>query len=166
MINLQSIIPGLTPEAAPADSIPAKAASSIAELKSLSLQDFIDRMAQSAVNFAINVALAIVVFYVGRFIIRRIVKLIQTVFLRRQIDKSLSSFIVSLVNIVLYFILIVTIIGILGIETTSFLAIFASAGVAIGMALSGTLQNFAGGVLILLLNIINRILAIFKGFFK
>ena len=108
-------------------------------------------MAQSAVNFAINVALAIVVFYVGRFIIRRIVKLIQTVFLRRQIDKSLSSFIVSLVNIVLYFILIVTIIGILGIETTSFLAIFASAGVAIGMALSGTLQNFAGGVLILLL---------------
>lgn len=151
MINLQSIIPGLTPEAAPADSIPAKAASSIAELKSLSLQDFIDRMAQSAVNFAINVALAIVVFYVGRFIIRRIVKLIQTVFLRRQIDKSLSSFIVSLVNIVLYFILIVTIIGILGIETTSFLAIFASAGVAIGMALSGTLQNFAGGVLILLL---------------
>lgn len=151
MINLQSIIPGLTPEAAPADSIPANAASSIAELKSLSLQDFIDRMAQSAVNFAINVALAIVVFYVGRFIIRRIVKLIQTVFLRRQIDKSLSSFIVSLVNIVLYFILIVTIIGILGIETTSFLAIFASAGVAIGMALSGTLQNFAGGVLILLL---------------
>ena len=151
MINLQSIIPGLTPEAAPVDSSPAKAASSIAELKSLSLQDFIDRMAQSAVNFAINVALAIVVFYVGRFIIRRIVKLIQTVFLRRQIDKSLSSFIVSLVNIVLYFILIVTIIGILGIETTSFLAIFASAGVAIGMALSGTLQNFAGGVLILLL---------------
>ncbi len=151
MINLQSIIPGLTPEAAPADSIPAKAASSIAELKSLSLQDFLDRMVQSAVNFAINVALAIVVFYVGRFIIRRIVKLIQTVFLRRQIDKSLSSFIVSLVNIVLYFILIVTIIGILGIETTSFLAIFASAGVAIGMALSGTLQNFAGGVLILLL---------------
>ena len=57
----------------------------------------------------------------------------------------------SLVNIVLYFILIVTVIGILGIETTSFLAIFASAGVAVGMALSGTLQNFAGGVLILLL---------------
>ena len=52
---------------------------------------------------------------------------------------------------VLYFILIITIIGILGIETSSFIAIFASAGVAIGMALSGTLQNFAGGVLILLL---------------
>ena len=57
----------------------------------------------------------------------------------------------SLVRIVLYFILIVTVIGILGIETSSFLALFASAGVAIGMALSGTLQNFAGGVLILLL---------------
>ena len=56
-----------------------------------------------------------------------------------------------MVQVVLYFILIVTIIGILGIETSSFLALFASAGVAIGMALSGTLQNFAAGVLILLL---------------
>ncbi len=66
-------------------------------------------------------------------------------------DASLSTFVLSLVRIVLYFILIVTVIGILGIETSSFLALFASAGVAIGMALSGTLQNFAGGVLILLL---------------
>ncbi|MDE6176910.1 MAG: mechanosensitive ion channel family protein, partial [Paramuribaculum sp.] len=70
---------------------------------------------------------------------------------RRNVDKSLSTFVLSLVQIVLYFILIVTVIGILGINTSSFIALFASAGVAIGMALSGTLQNFAGGVLILLL---------------
>ena len=74
-----------------------------------------------------------------------------SIFIRRGIDRSLSVFVLSLINMTLYFILIVTVIGILGIETTSFLALFASAGVAVGMALSGTLQNFAGGVLILLL---------------
>lgn len=150
MIPLQTILPGLTP--APADSTGiAKAASGINELKSLSLDDLLQRLAQDLVNFAINLAIAILVFYVGRFVIRKIYKIVSAIFLRRQIDRSLSTFVLSLINIVLYFILIVTVIGILGIETTSFLALFASAGVAVGMALSGTLQNFAGGVLILLL---------------
>lgn len=151
MIRLQAdLIPGLSSSEVP-DSIKVKASQGLAELKSLSFEDFIERMAQGAVNFAINLALAIFVFYVGRFIIRKIYNLLSTIFLRRRLDKSLTTFILSLINIVLYFILIVTVIGILGIETTSFLALFASAGVAIGMALSGTLQNFAGGVLILLL---------------
>ncbi|MBO4944139.1 MAG: mechanosensitive ion channel [Muribaculaceae bacterium] len=70
---------------------------------------------------------------------------------RRRVDASLATFILSMLRIVLYFILIIIVIGIIGINTSSFLALFASAGVAIGMALSGTLQNFAGGVLILLL---------------
>ena len=71
--------------------------------------------------------------------------------MRRHVDQSLTTFTLSFVKIVLYFILLIIVIGIIGIETSSFLALFASAGVAIGMALSGTLQNFAGGVLILLL---------------
>lgn len=148
-ILLQSLLPGTeAPVASPAVE---KAAGDLAELKSLSLQDLINRLADSAVNFAINLAIAIVVFYLGRFIIRKIYSFVKAIFLSRGIDASLSTFVLSLINIVLYFILIVTVIGILGIETTSFLALFASAGVAIGMALSGTLQNFAGGVLILLL---------------
>lgn len=151
MIRLQAdLLPGLTPTEVP-DSVANKATEGFAELKSLSFDDLLDRLAQGAVNFAINLAIAIVVFYVGRFVIRKIYKLLSTIFLRRKVDKSLSTFILSFINIVMYFILIVTVIGILGIETSSFLALFASAGVAIGMALSGTLQNFAGGVLILLL---------------
>lgn len=151
MIRLQAdLLPGLSPIEV-TDSVHSTATEGLTELKSLSLNDLIERIAQGAVNFAINLALAIFVFYVGRFVIRKIYKLLSTIFLRRRLDKSLTTFILSLVNIVLYFILIVTVIGILGIETTSFLALFASAGVAIGMALSGTLQNFAGGVLILLL---------------
>lgn len=150
MINLQAdILPGLT---APADTAKvAKAAEGLAELKSLSLNDLLERLASSAVTFCINLAIALIVFYLGRFIISKIYKVLSSIFTRRHVDKSLATFVLSLVNIVLYFILLVTVIGILGIETTSFLAIFASAGVAIGMALSGTLQNFAGGVLILLL---------------
>lgn len=120
-------------------------------LKDLSFNDFISGLAQKLVNFAINVAIAIVVFYVGKFIISRIYKFVASIMIRRKVDNSLATFVLSFVRIVLYFILIVTVIGIIGIETSSFLALFASAGVAIGMALSGTLQNFAGGVLILLL---------------
>lgn len=123
----------------------------IEQLKNFSFNDFISDLSQRLVNFAIDVAIAIAVFYIGKFIIRRIYRLIASVLVRRQVDNSLTTFILSFVKIVLYFILIITVIGILGIETSSFLALFASAGVAIGMALSGTLQNFAGGVLILLL---------------
>lgn len=120
-------------------------------LKSLPVDELLDRMVNGLVSLAINLAIAILVFYVGRFIINKIYRVISGILLRRQVDASLSTFVLSLVKMLLYFILIVTVIGILGIETSSFIAIFASAGVAIGMALSGTLQNFAGGVLILLL---------------
>lgn len=120
-------------------------------LKGLSFDDAIAKIANSLVDFSFRLLIAILVLYVGKFIIKRIYKTVRKIMLARAIDVSLTTFILSLVKILLYFILIVTIVGILGIETSSFLALFASAGVAIGMALSGTLQNFAGGVLILLL---------------
>lgn len=120
-------------------------------LKSLPLDDLINQVCSSAVKLAINVAVAVVVFYVGKFIINKLYALASSILTRRKVDRSLTSFLLSMIRIALYFILIVTVIGILGIETSSFIAIFASAGVAVGMALSGTLQNFAGGVLILLL---------------
>lgn len=121
------------------------------KIKTLSLEDFTAKIAHSIVDFGIHLAIAILVFYTGKFIISRIYNIVTSILLRRDVDRSLSTFILSLVRMVLYFILIVTVIGILGINTSSFIALFASAGVAVGMALSGTLQNFAGGVLILLL---------------
>lgn len=120
-------------------------------LSSLPFDELMSRLVNVVVSFAINVGLAIVVFYVGRFVIRKLYNFVGNIFTKRHVENSLRTFILSLLRIVLYFLLIVTIIGILGIETSSFVALFASAGVAIGMALSGTLQNFAGGVLILLL---------------
>ena len=120
-------------------------------LKGLSFDDAVAKIANSIVDFSFRLLIAILVFYIGKYIIKRIYKTVRNVMLNRDIDVSLTTFVLSLVKILLYFILIITIVGILGIETSSFLALFASAGVAIGLALSGTLQNFAGGVLILLL---------------
>lgn len=120
-------------------------------LKGLSFNDALSKIANGMVEFAFKLILAALVFYIGKFIIRRLYKFTRTVMVGRRVDASLTSFVLSLIKMVLYFILIITVIGILGIETSSFLALFASAGVAIGMALSGTLQNFAGGVLLLLL---------------
>lgn len=123
----------------------------LSAFKGLSIDDALSKLANSLVDFGFKLCIAILVFYLGQFIIRKIYKATLHVMTRRKVDPSLTTFVLSLVKMVLYFILIITVIGILGIETSSFLALFASAGVAIGMALSGTLQNFAGGVLILLL---------------
>ena len=140
-----------TPPTAANDSIAAEIIPNFKSISSLSLDELIEQSISNVTEFAISLAIAIAVFYIGKFIIKKIYNVVLAILLRRNVDQSLSTFILSFIKIVLYFILIIIVIGILGIETTSFLALFASAGVAIGMALSGTLQNFAGGVLILLL---------------
>ena len=93
---------------------------------------------------------AIIIFVVGRFLISLIRKLLSRVLAKRHIDAGVQTFVKSLVNITLTILLIIAVIGKLGVETTSFAALLASAGVAIGMALSGNLQNFAGGLIVLL----------------
>ena len=102
------------------------------------------------VPFGIKLVVAIVVLLLGRWVIKLIKKALTKVMTRRKMDPSLSSFLMSLVSVLLTFFLIMAIIGILGINTSSLVALLASAGLAIGMALSGTLQNFAGGVMIML----------------
>ena len=108
-------------------------------------------LSTQAVSFCLRLVAAIAIFYIGRFIINKIHAVARAVMSKRDFDRSLATFLLSLIRITLLFVLLIVVIGVLGIETSSFIAIFASAGVAIGMALSGTLQNFAGGVLILLI---------------
>ena len=117
---------------------------------SVSLDTFLSKMIDLGISAGSKILLAIVVFIVGRWIVRRLNKLLARILERRHVEASLSTFVKSLVSITLTLLLIIIVIGVLGIETSSFIALFASAGVAIGMALSGTLQNFAGGVMILL----------------
>ena len=131
------------------DSIGNEIKASASMLSSLSFDEIVQRIVNGAIDIGIRILIALIVFYIGKLIINKIHSIVKAVMLKHNIDKSLTTFVLSLVKITLLFILIVSVIGILGIETSSFIAIFASAGVAIGMALSGTLQNFAGGVLIL-----------------
>lgn len=100
-------------------------------------------------SFCTKMIAAVIVLLIGRFIIKRIANLVKGMMSKRKVEASLFTFVDSLVGIVLNFILVIVVISILGIETSSFVALFASAGVAIGMAMSGTLQNFAGGVMVL-----------------
>lgn len=116
--------------------------------------DKLSFITEQLVDFGIRagerILIATIVFVVGRFLIALLNKFIGRLMDRRKVDVSIKSFVRSLVNILLTVLLIISVVGALGVETTSFAALLASAGVAIGMALSGNLQNFAGGLIILL----------------
>lgn len=109
-------------------------------------------------NIIINYALALgwkiikvgFVWIIGRWLTRKIISVVKLLMEKRETNLTVRTFLLSFIDVVALIILLVIIISILGIDTSSFIALFASAGVAIGMALSGTLQNFAGGVIILL----------------
>lgn len=107
-------------------------------------------LGQWALSLCKNLIVAIIVYLIGRYILKWISKLCSKMMKKSKVDTSLQTFLLSIVNVVGWLLLLIIIISILGVETSSFIALFASAGVAIGMALSGTLQNFAGGVMILL----------------
>ncbi len=107
------------------------------------------RLVEFSINFGERLLLAAIVFAVGRFLISIINKIVRKFLERRKLEVEVKSFLKSLINITLIALLIVSIVGVLGLSTSSFAALIASAGVAIGMALSGNLQNFAGGIIIL-----------------
>jgi small-conductance mechanosensitive channel len=134
------------------DSIAAMTPAKIVDkFKYLDVGSLVTSLSSQVISLGLRILAAIVIFYIGKFIINKIYSVARAIMVRKDFDRSLISFLLSFIKITLLFLLIITVIGVLGIETSSFIAIFASAGVAIGMALSGTLQNFAGGVLILLL---------------
>ena len=120
------------------------------QLGSVSLHDTLNTLIDMTLKFGFKLLLCIVIFIIGKKIIKYLDSLFQKILKRREVEPSVESFLKSLVSVALNIILLLIIIHVLGINSTSFVAILASAGLAIGMALSGTLQNFAGGVMILL----------------
>ena len=97
-----------------------------------------------------HILAAILVYLIGAFVVKLLNRLVRTMLTRRKVDDSVKTFLQSLTNILLTLLLIISVIGALGVNTTSFAALLASAGVAVGMALSGNLSNFAGGLVVLL----------------
>lgn len=121
------------------------------QVKNMTFSDILSMLAEWGVEIAAKIAIALAIYFVGRWLIGRLVKIVNKVCEKRGIEISLQQFFKNMIKTVLYICLALTVIGILGIDTTSLIAMFASASLAIGMALSGTMQNFAGGVMILLL---------------
>lgn len=100
-------------------------------------------------RYGLPLLLALITLIVGNYAIKLVVKLTRKAMKRQDVDESLQTFLLSLINIVLKICLVFSVVGMVGVETTSFVALLAAAGLAIGMALQGTLGNFAGGVMIL-----------------
>nr|WP_129734834.1 mechanosensitive ion channel domain-containing protein [Parabacteroides goldsteinii] len=114
------------------------------------LENAINSLIEQGSHLGWTIIKAILVFIVGRFVIQMINKLVRRILTKRDFDPSVKTFVGSLVNVTLMILLIISVVGALGVQTTSFAALLASAGVAVGMALSGNLSNFAGGLIILL----------------
>lgn len=115
----------------------------------------IEQLIQQGITFCVeagkSILVALLIYIVGRFLVSFLNKLLTKALERRNIDPTIKTFLQSFVNILLTVLLIVAVVSALGINTTSFAALLASVGVAAGMALSGNLSNFAGGLIILLL---------------
>ena len=116
------------------------------------LEQALEKLVDFGMDAGKDIFVAILIYSVGRFIIKQISVLIAKVLEKRKIETSVQTFLKSLVKILLNMVLAFAIISKLGVETTSFAALLASAGVAVGMALSGNLSNFAGGLIYLFLN--------------
>ncbi|MBQ2008071.1 MAG: mechanosensitive ion channel family protein [Alistipes sp.] len=99
----------------------------------------------------IKFLISLVIYYIGRWLLGKLIRLIDAVMTRREVEVSLHSFILTAIKTLGYVLLVLIIVSVLGFNSSSFIAVLASMGLAIGMALSGTLQNFAGGVMILVL---------------
>lgn len=115
------------------------------------LTQYVQDSIPGLITFGLKVLAALVAFFIGRLVIRWIRKIVRRSFERSGADKGVEQFVDSLLKYGLYAILVFSLISSLGFDTTSVAAVLASGGVAIGLALQGSLSNFAGGVLILLL---------------
>lgn len=117
--------------------------------KGVDVEQLLSKLLDWGIEVGKDLLGAIIIYIVGRFIIKQVGRLLARILEKRKLEISVQTFLRSLVSILLNLILAFAIVSRLGVETTSFAALLASAGVAIGMALSGNLSNFAGGLIIL-----------------
>lgn len=113
-------------------------------------EKWIDKGIEFVTEYGPKILGAILIYIIGSWIIKRILKLVKKVMNKSNYDESLQRFLLNLISWALKILLILAVIGKLGVETTSFAAILAAAGLAVGLALQGSLSNFAGGVLIMI----------------
>jgi len=120
-------------------------------MEEIDVSKYQDQVVEMVLTYGPKLILAILTLIVGLWVIKFFTKTISNILDKREIDASLKPFLKSLFSMVMRVLLVITVMGMIGIEMTSFIAILGAAGLAIGMALSGTLQNFSGGVIILII---------------
>lgn len=118
--------------------------------KSVDLEIIMNKVTELTVSYGLKLLAAIAVLLVGLWVIKGIMRAVKHNIEKRDVDATLKPFLVSISNILLKVMLVISVLSMLGIQMTSFIAVLGAAGLAVGMALSGTLQNFAGGAMILL----------------
>ena len=138
--------------AAAADSLANKVSidAAMSSISALTVEEIVKYLTSAGLTIGATIIKVALIWIIGRWLSKRLVTLVKKLMVKKDTDASIQTFLVSLIDIVALIVLLIIIISVVGIDTSSFIALFASAGVAIGMALSGTLQNFAGGVMVLL----------------
>lgn len=138
--------------AAAADSLANKVSidAAMSSISALTVEEIVKYLTSAGLTIGATIIKVALIWIIGRWLSKRLVTLVKKLMVKKNTDASIQTFLVSLIDIVALIVLLIIIISVVGIDTSSFIALFASAGVAIGMALSGTLQNFAGGVMVLL----------------
>ena len=129
----------------------AQLAEAVHKIASTDYTVLLNDLVSKSIWIGLKVVLAFAIYMVGKWLTSWLLRVLDRTFERREVDASLRIFLRSMIRIVMTILVVLAAIQALGINTTSFMAIFASAGLAVGMALSGTLQNFAGGVILLIL---------------
>lgn len=129
----------------------ANLAKAVEKIATLDYHEVLQTMLSEAVWIVIKIVIALAIYFLGRWIVRRVVRLIDVAMERRKVDVSLRSFMRNTVRVVFSLILVLIVVQTLGVNVTSLIAVFSAATLAIGMALSGTAQNFAGGVMVLMM---------------
>lgn len=119
------------------------------KISNSSTEELLAELVDKAVLFGLKVMAAIAIYLIGAWLIRKLKKVIGKIFERKSTDAAIASFVQSIISIALTVVLIIITVGTLGIDTTSIAALLAGGGMAIGLALNGTVQNFAGGIMIL-----------------
>ncbi len=149
LIHLLQSAPAVDAEKFSADTLVAKGSQFVETIRTTPADQLLQGTLSSVAKFGLKVLLALLIYIIGAWLIRKTKNLIAKAFEKKKSDSTLSSFMQSLVSAVLWIVLILSMVGTLGINTTSIAALLAAGGMAIGMAMSGTVQNFAGGIILL-----------------
>lgn len=148
-ISLLQIDPTALPKVNITDSVKVVTENMVHQIKD-SPDEFFDQLLDKMIMFGVKLVAAFLIYFIGVYTIKFIRRRLRQIFAKKNTERTVATFTMSLVTVVMYVLLLIISVSTLGVNTTSIAALLAAGGMAIGMALSGTVQNFAGGIMILI----------------